>query len=236
MLGFAGSRKFPEAHGRALTRALLSQFGAQPLVSGLCSEGADAWCLEEALALRIIRNEDRTIWIGPHPLRQGTDIEDGPEPVWYHSTQRVRVADSTPCITAEVRMYPFRRDLGNQGGFARNATMAAAEKKATWLLLWDGASGGTSQMMGCLRRESAYFEVFTPACPVPLELRVVALQRANEAAFRIVYHGPKEVARVVASPDRNDLDLWTRPYADVIGELLKSGHRIIEKPQPWSRT
>lgn len=237
MLGMAGSRKFPEAHGRALTRWLVGQFGAQTIISGL-AHGPDTWLLEEAIGVKVVRNDDHSIWVGPDYLRNVAapiDDEDRlPAPVWYLTTQRVRVADSTPCITHEACFYPYRRDLGQGGGFARNTTMAERYVAATWLVLWDEESKGTAQMLGELRRVRAHVEVYTPACPPGAELRAANFLEGDKL-FSIVYHGPTpDVSRVVAVLGA-DKALHGKPYREVRRELLSAGIKADGAPYVWTR-
>lgn len=227
-LGFAGSRDFPETLGRALTRHILAQFPAQPLVSGLCREGADAWCLSEALGLRIVP-DDGTLWLGPGASS---------DPVWYASTMRVRLAANTPCITYEVHGYPYRGDLGTAGGPARNAEMAHAERAARWFLLWDGKSNGTRHMLDRLLSEGAHVEVYTPSTPAAPDLRVATFQRAGAAPLRVVYHGPKEAARVVTALSGDapsTLDVYGRPWPEVAKQLKSDGWTLTGAPEPWTR-
>ena len=237
MLGMAGSRKFPEAHGRALTRWLVGQFGAQTLVSGL-ADGPDTWLPEEAIGAKVVRNDDHSIWVGPDYLRNvdaPIDDEDRlPPPVWYLTTQRVRVADSVTCRTHEACYYPYRRDLGKTGGFARNTMMAECHAAATWLVLWDGESNGTAQMLGELRRVQAHVEVYTPACPVDAELRCAHFKDGDKL-FGIVYHGPTpDVSRVVAVLGA-DKALHGKPYLEVRKGLIAAGIKPDGAPYAWKR-
>lgn len=220
-VGFAGSRGFPEALGRAMIRWRLAGMPAREVVSGLAT-GPDSWGLEESIGLRVEPSEVGT-WVGPI-------MRDAPEPVWYRSTQRLRV-HYTPCITAETALYPYRGDLGKAGGPARNEAMAQAHADALWIVLWDGVSRGTANMLDNLRAQGATrIEVWTPAAAPECDLRLFEVQ--GDAPYGIVIHGPRESAHVVAVLG-SQAPLQGRAWADVYRSLRASGATVTPSEAQW---
>jgi hypothetical protein len=191
------------------------------VVSGLCS-GPDSWGLEESIGLRVEPSSEGA-WIGPI-------LSTAPEPVWYRSTQRLRVHYS-PCLTAETALYPYRGDLGKAGGPVRNEAMAQAHPDAIWIVLWDGKSRGTANMLDNLRADGAKrVEVWTPAAGPECDLKVFEVQ--GDTPYGVVIHGPRESAHVVAVLG-SQVPLQGRAWPDVYRGLLASGATVTRSETPW---
>lgn len=220
-VGVAGSRGFPEALGRALLRWRFQGMTTREVVSGLCS-GPDSWGLEESIGLRVEPSSEGA-WIGPV-------LSTAPDPVWYRSTQRVRV-HYAPCLTAETAFYPYRGDLGKAGGPVRNEAMAQAHPDAIWIVLWDGVSRGTANMLDNLRSAGATrIEVWTPRAVSECDLKVFEVSGAPP--FQIVIHGPRESAHVVAVLG-SQAPLQGRAWPDVYRGLRASGATVTPSEAPW---
>lgn len=220
-VGVAGSRGFPEPLGRALLRWRFRGMSTREVVSGL-ADGPDQWGLEESIGLRVERSEVGA-WIGPI-------LNTAPEPVWYRSTQRVRV-HYRPCLTAETALYPYRGDLGKAGGPVRNEAMANAHPDAIWIVLWDGTSKGTDNMLDNLRQAGATrVEVWTPAALPECDLKVFEV--TGEAPYQIVIHGPRESAHVVAVVG-SKAPLQGRPWPDVYRSLRAAGATVAPSTAQW---
>lgn len=220
-VGVAGSRGFPETLGRAILRGRFKSMSTREVVSGLCS-GPDSWGLEESIGLRVEPSEVGT-WIGPI-------LSTAPEPVWYRSTQRVRV-HYAPCLTAETALYPYRGDLGKAGGPVRNEAMAQAHSDAIWIVLWDGKSSGTANMLDNLRAtREARIEVWTPAALPECDLKVFEVQ--GDTPYGVVIHGPRESAHVVAVMGSR-APLQGRAWPDVYRGLLASGATVTRSEAQW---
>ncbi len=93
-------------------------------------------------------------------------------------------------------------------------------------------------MLATLLSGGSRVEVYTPAAPTAPELRVATFQRADAPPLRVVYHGPKEAARVVTALSGDapaTLDVYGRPWLDVAKHLKGDGWTLAGAPEPWTR-